>query len=178
MILGRGNIASIIEDRKGFIFFACGESNRNELTHNRKITEINKLLNIYFSNHPDRMFVYFSGLNIYYQDKIKRNDYTEHKLHVEDCIKASIENYCIIRLGSITWGDNPNTLLNVLKRKVKEDENYIGEPVYRYLNSKEEVRHWCNMVPEKGKHEMNITGRMVFVPDLINEIKQGLYENM
>jgi hypothetical protein len=158
MILGRGNIASIIEDRKGFIFFACGESNRNELTH--------------------RMFVYFSGLNIYYQDKIKRNDYTEHKLHVEDCIKASIENYCIIRLGSITWGDNPNTLLNVLKRKVKEDENYIGEPVYRYLNSKEEVRHWCNMVPEKGKHEMNITGRMVFVPDLINEIKQGLYENM
>lgn len=173
MIIGRGNIAKIIDDREGFIFFACGESNRMQFNEDRGAKELYRLVKFI---HMNKMLVYFSGLNIYYKDALKRSEYTEHKLRMEAFVKKQ-ENYCIVRLGSITWGDNPNTLVNVLREKTSDNPNYIGEPVFRYLNTKEEIKHWCNMIPEKGKHEMNITGRMVFVPDLINEIKQGKYEN-
>jgi hypothetical protein len=168
-IVGSGSIASVIEDREGFTFFACGESNRFEFSQQRAGNEMLRFCRFI---HEPTMLVYFSGLNIYYKDSVKRNDYTQHKLNMEAFVKKQ-DNYCIIRLGSIMWGDNPNTLLNALKSKIKDNPEYLGEPVYRYLNSKEEVAHWCNMIPEKGKHEMNITGRLVFVPDLVKEIKEG-----
>lgn len=167
MIIGTGNIAKIIDDRDGFIFFACGESNRFEFNEDRGAKELYRFAKLV---HKKAMLVYFSGLNIYYKDAIKRNDYTEHKLRMEAFVKKQ-DNYCIIRLGSITWGDNQNTLLNALKRQIELNPDYEGEPVYRYLNTKEEIIHWCNMIPETGKHEMNITGRMVFVPDLVKELK-------
>lgn len=166
-IIGRGSIASVIDDRDGFIFFACGESNRFEFTQDRADKELLRFCRYLFT---DKMLVYFSGLNIYYKDAIKRNDYTEHKLRMEAFVKKQ-DSYCIIRLGSITWGDNPNTLLNALKRQIELNPDYEGESVYRYLNTKEEIKHWCNMIPEIGKHEMNITGRLVWVPDLVKELK-------
>ena len=36
------------------------------------------------------------------------------------------ENYNIIRIGNITWGTNPNTFLNYIKNKMKNNKR---EPV-------------------------------------------------
>lgn len=169
MILGRGTIASIIPDREGFLFFACGESNRFPLTLDRKLDERLRIIDCSIKNPG--MFVYFSGLNIYYQGD-KREDYTIHKIEMESLVKEHFENYCIFRLGSVTWGDNPNTLVNSIKKQLNEG-NCNPRPVYRYLHTKEELIHWINLIPEKGKHEMNVTGKMVWVPDLVEMIKNG-----
>lgn len=165
MVIGRGAIASIINDRSGFIFYANGASNRKPLTQNVIDKEIKEVLS--YSKSQD-MFVYFSGLNIYYKDG-GRKDYTEFKLMMEELVKKNFTNYCIFRIGSITWGDNPNTIVNYLKN------NPLAElkDVYRYLHTKEELQHWMDLIPEKGKHEMNVTGRMIKPIDILKEIKDG-----
>lgn len=172
MILGRGSIASVIPDREGFIFFANGESNRRPLTEELKREEFNRICS-YVRESQNSMFVYISGLNIYYKEGDGRSEYTEHKLEMEQHVKNLFPSYCIIRLGSIIWGDNPNTLVNALKTKVANEPNYIGSPVYRYLHTKEELTHWFGMIPRYGKHEMNITGKLTWVPDLVEQIKRG-----
>lgn len=171
MIIGRGSIAQVIPDREEFIFFAAGESNRFELTEER--AHIEKLKISAWIESRDQMFVYISGLNIYYPENDRRSEYTDHKMHMEDLIKNNFENYTIIRLGSITWGDNPNTLLNSLKSQIASDSNFEGRPVYRYLHSKQELTHWFGMIPRFGKHEMNVTGKLTWVPDLVEKIKRG-----
>lgn len=169
MIIGRGNIASIIPDREGFIFFACGESNRYDLTHERAEKELKRLLKC----DRDKMLVYFSGLNLYYPDVQGRTDYLKHKMWMEAIVRYGFPNYCIMRLGTITWGDNPNSLINYIRRELKEKGECSVRPGYRYINTKEEIQHWINLIPTRGKHEMNITGRMLWVPDLVEMIKKG-----
>lgn len=169
MIIGRGAIASIIQDREGFIFFAAGESNRFPFTEERGRAEEREIQDI-FINSPKSMFVYFSGLNIYYPDG-GRSEYTKHKLRMEALVKGIFPDYCIIRLGSITWGDNPNTLINYIKNKIKETGDCEAKEVYRYLHTKEELQHWFGMIPTSGKHEMNVTGKMVWMPDLVKTLK-------
>lgn len=167
MIIGRGSIASILIDREEFIFFANGISNRLQTTQELKEKEKNEILE--FIN-TEKMFVYFSGLNIYYTPEL---EYTKHKIEMEEIIKNNFKNYCIFRIGSITWGDNPNTLVNFFRNKLKNDEYFEIQNAYRYLHTKEEIQHWIELIPKKGKHEMNVTGRMIKVIDLIEEIKQN-----
>lgn len=169
MILGRGTIASIIPDREDFIFFACGESNRFELTSYRKSVERERILSHIDTN---KMFVYISGLHIYYPDG-GRSDYNTHKLCMEETVKNNFRNYCIFRLGSVTWGDNPNTIVNFMKQQIAINPEFKGREVFRYLHSKEELQHWFSMIPSQGKHEMNVTGKMAWVPDLVEQIKRG-----
>lgn len=169
MVLGRGTIAGIIPDRENFIFFACGESNRTELTYAKRRSEAEKILSW---QGTDKMFVYFSGLNIYYPDG-GRGEYTQHKLDMECIVRSTFQNYCIFRLGSVTWGDNPNTIINFIKNELKQKGTCEAKPVYRYLHTKHELNHWLTMIPEKGKHEMNVTGQLTWVPDLVEMIKRN-----
>lgn len=170
MILGRGSIASVITDREGFIFFACGESNRFELTDERKQREIQRILDC----DRDKMFVYISGLNIYYPESERRSEYTDHKLNCERIVKETFENYCIFRIGSITWGDNPNTIYNFIRNKIRETGDCEIRNVYRYFHTQKELNHWFGLIKEKGKHEMNVTGQMVWLPDFVEQMKNEL----
>ena len=86
---------------------------------------------------------------------------------MENTIRNRFENYCIMRIGNITWGDNPNTLINYLSNDQSRVEN-----TYRYLLDKKELQHWITMIPPRGMHEMNVTGRAVYIPDLIKEINE------
>ena len=167
MIIGRGVVASIIKDKPEYIYFACGFSNREKLTEEIKNSEREKILK---HEETDKMFVYFSGLNIYFAPE---TEYTKFKVEMENLIKERFKNYCILRFGSVTWGDNPNTLVNFFRNKVTNNEELVIQDVYRYINDKEDLTHWISMIPEIGKHEMNVTGRRIKVIDLIEEIKQG-----
>lgn len=164
MVIGRGTISQVIKDRDGFIFYANGCSNRTPLTNEQKAKEFEEVSSY---RRTKDMFVYVSGLNIYYSD----SEYTKHKLGMEEFVKNHFSNYCIFRLGSVTWGDNPNTLVNF----IKNNPNAEAQQAYRYLHTKEELAHWFSMIPKQGKHEMNVTGKMVWMPDVIEEIKQGKY---
>jgi hypothetical protein len=168
MILGRGTIANIIDDRDDFVFFACGESNRFELTTERAERERMRILEC----ERDKMFVYFSGLNIYYHESQRRGSYTEHKVQMENLVKQTFENYCIFRIGSVTWGNNPNTILNFIKKRIAETGDCDVQNVYRYFHTKKELKHWIANIPKTGKHEMNVTGKMVWIPSLVEKLKK------
>lgn len=150
MIIGNGDIASVLTDREDFTFFACGVSDSSERSEKEFNREIFKLL----EQDPNKRLVYFSSLSIYYKD----TPYTRHKRKIENIIKAGFEKYCIIRIGNITWGKNPNTILN----HFKNNPNAEIQEGYRYLIEKEEFLHWINLIPNFNT-EMNLTGTLTTI---------------
>ena len=161
MVVGNGDIASVIKDRGNITFFVSGVSDSKETRRKEFDREIDLLM-----DQPRlRHLVYVSTLAIYYSDSA----YVRHKLHMEQIIRANFKSYTIFRIGNITWGDNPNTLINYLKYHPEAEIR----PVYRYLLSKEEFTHWLTMVRVGEKDEMNVTGKCVFVPDLAEDIKNS-----
>src|SRR3990167_4350739 len=107
MIIGNGDIASVLPDRKDLLYFAAGVSNSSETRGSEYEREKNLLLEQDKTKH----IVYFSTLAVFYS----KTRYTEHKQYMEYLIKDNFKHWTIIRLGNITWGKNPNTLINYLK---------------------------------------------------------------
>lgn len=165
MIYGSGDIASILTHKYGYNFFACGVSNRKPITDAECQRELNAILN----TSKQGMFVYISTLSIYYAD----TPYTRHKLEMEQLIKDNKRDYAIVRVGNITWGNNPNTLINYLRNKIAKGEEYKVLDEYRYLIDEEDFLHWVDLIPTKGKHEMNITGKRLKVSEIAQLIKDG-----
>lgn len=167
MILGTGDIATALEDRSDITFFASGVSNSREYKDETFRRESNLLMEQERNIH----LVYFSTLSIYYS----KSPYVLHKLNMEYLVKTHFKTYTIVRLGNILWGSNENTLINYLKGKVSEHDTVLIHNTYRYLISKEEFKHWMKLIPVGIQNEMNITGKMVWVPDLFKDIQDGKY---
>lgn len=153
MIVGNGDIASVLTPKAGVIYFASGVSNSNEIRESEFEREYQLLIR---QNSTSRI-VYFSTLSIYYKD----TPYTRHKKRMEGAVKTNFRKYCIVRLGNITWGKNPNTLLNFLKA----NPNAERRNEYRYLIDEDYFLHWINMIPNFNT-EMNLTGTIINVKDL------------
>lgn len=168
MIIGHGDIATALHDREDVIFFASGVSNSKETNPGPYQRELSLLMKQDKAKH----IVYFSSLCIYYL----KTEYARHKRIMENTIRNHWNSYTIIRLGNIDWGNNPNTLINYLKR----NPNATVQNVNRHIVSLGEFWYWLDMIPVPGKNEMNIPGRMVFVPDLMKELhpaKQDIEPN-
>lgn len=153
MILGRGDIASVLTDKPDRIYFASGVSN-SSCTDWHEFQREKKLL---LEQNRFQRLVYFSSLCIYYSD----TPYSKHKLQMEAMAKRTFNEYTIIRLGNITWGKNPNTLINYLSINPQAER----KDVYRYLIDKDEFLHWMDMIPDFNT-EMNITGKLTNVKTL------------
>jgi len=162
-IHGRGDIASVITDKDGYIFYCNGVSNRLPLTKDAMAKEVTEVS----STPKDSMFVYISTLSIYYSN----SEYTQHKMRMEAIIQKNFPNYCIFRIGNIKWGDNPNTLINKLGSDIYHKRPLQIKDEYRYIIDKEEFRHWISMIPQTGKHEMNVTGQRFKVRTIVEQIK-------
>jgi hypothetical protein len=161
MIIGKGDVASAIIDREDVTFFASGVSNStctNPKDYDREIHLLQKM-------PKDRHLVYFSSLCIYYS----HSWYGIHKRNVEKLIIGYFDSYTIIRLGNISWGTNPNTLINYLKAHPEAEI----QKVYRHIIDKEEFQYWLNMIPVGQKNEMNIPGVRWWVPDLVSTMKRN-----
>lgn len=164
MIEGKGDIASVLPDRNDLLFFAAGVSNSQEDKETEYLRE-----RIRLSNMPrDQRIVYFSTLSVFYKD----TRYTQHKRFMENLIKSTYEKHTIIRIGNITWGDNPNTLINNIRNKIKNNEPFEIKDEYRYLVDKDEFLHWINLIPDWNT-EMNITGQRMKVIDIVNKYCYG-----
>lgn len=153
MILGNGDIASVLTDRPDLVYMASGCSNSQNVTYADFIRERELILQ-YQNNH----IVYFSSLCIYYSD----STYAQYKRDMEYLIQKVCESYTIVRIGNITWGSNPNTLLNYLKahpEAERRDET-------RYLVDKDEFLHWIGKIKTGTKDIMNITGKMINVKNI------------
>ncbi len=155
-IIGNGDIASVLPERPGLLFFASGVSNSGETRESEYEREAVLLGNQDRNAH----LVYFSSLSIFY----KRSRYVDHKRQMEYFVRSKFDQHTIVRLGNITWGNNPHTLINYLR--AHPEAKILDE--YRYIVGKEEFLHWINMIPS-WNCEMNIPGRMMKVVDVVKE---------
>lgn len=160
MIVGSGDIASVLPNKEGIIYFASGVSNSQETRESEYCREINLLL----EQDRDSRLVYFSSLCIYYA----QTRYAFHKCQMEKIVRAEFPAWTIIRLGNITWGDNPHTLINHLQHR-----NQAGLPLEiqdtdRYIVDKPEFLHWINLIP-CWNTEINIPGRKLSVRQIVDQ---------
>lgn len=165
-IIGGGDIASILHrvDPKGLTFFASGVSNSQETDENEYQREERLLLSQDRKSH----LVYFSSLCV-----LNTNTrYAYHKRRMENNVKYFFRQHTIIRLGNITWGKNPNTIINFFRNKLSSGEKLEIKEGYRHLVNEEELIYWLNQIPEWNA-EMNITGRLIKISDIPTEIFFG-----
>lgn len=166
MIIGNGDIASVLTDIPDRLYFVSGVSSGTETRESEFKRETDLLLEQDKSKH----IVYCSSLCVFYSD----TPYAKHKRNMEKLIRDNFKHYAILRLGNITWGKNPKTLLNFIFNKIKNNQPFEIKDAYRYLVDKEDFLHWVELIPE-WNCEMNIPGKRMKVKEIvehINELKE------
>src|ERR1017187_5555025 len=103
MILGHGDIGSVLKDRPDRLYFASGVSNSQETDENEYQRETDLLPKQDKAAH----IVYFSSLIVFYGN----TRYAQHKRRMEAITKHHFKTYTIVRLGNIDWGKNPHTII-------------------------------------------------------------------
>ena len=159
-IVGNGDIASVLEPREGFLYFASGVSNSME----ERESEYQREKDLLLSQPRDKHLVYIGSLCIFYSD----TRYAQHKREMEQLVKDNFDPHTILRLGNITWGDNPHTLINYFRRQ-KE----LGLPLEirheeRFICDRKEFDYWVSRIPEHSC-EINIPGRKMKIIDIVKE---------
>lgn len=156
MIIGEGDIASVLPDRDDLLFFASGVSNSQETRE----AEYGRELDLLLEQNPDAHIVYFSSLAVL--DGTSR--YIQHKREMEVTVKREFDSYTIVRIGNITWGTNPNTLINYLRAHPEAERR----DEYRYVVDQDEFLYWIGKIPEWNM-EMNIPGKRMKVEQIYDE---------
>lgn len=160
MIIGNGDVASVLPDRGDLLFFASGVSNSQETRESEFRRERDLLLS--FTDDPRRL-VYFSTLSTLYKD----SPYTQHKKQMEQLVKL-FPKWCIVRIGNIDWGTNPHTIINHFRLQKARGEKLRIEKTYRYVVSKPEFLYWVSLIPN-WNYEMNIPGRRMTIKQIVDE---------
>ena len=167
MIVGNGHLSNSIEDRDDVVFFAAGVSDSSCHDRVKFQREIDLLCDQDVKSH----LVYFSGHNIY----TKSTPYANHKKDMEALVKKRFFSYTIVRLGVCDWLTTPTTIINHYKEIIKTGRPivYNSDDMIRHILTLKDFKYWLSLIRVGEKEEMNITGRMITVPELIEEIKQG-----
>lgn len=160
MIIGNGDIASVLQDRDDLIYFASGVSNSQE-TRGSEFRREKDLLFDQIDKH--KKIVYFGSLSILYAD----TPYTKHKRKMEQYVQMFPE-WAIIRIGNISWGTNPHTLINHFKLQKARGEPLEIRDTFRYIVDKDEFLYWVGMIPNFNC-EMNITGKRMTIQQIVDE---------
>ncbi len=157
MIVGNGDLASVLQDNPKKLFFASGVSNSSE---DREF-QYEREKNLLKFQRKDLQIVYFSSLAVFTTD----TRYFRHKLEMENLVKE-FPHYAIVRIGNISWGDNPNTLINSMRYRLHNKLELNVRDEYRYIVDEEEFLYWVGLLPE-WNCEMNITGKRMKVWDVV-----------
>jgi nucleoside-diphosphate-sugar epimerase len=160
VIVGNGDIASVLPDRDDLIFFASGVSNSKE-TRTAEFSREKELLFSQVDEH--KKIVYFSSLSIFYSD----TPYAKHKRKMEQYVRM-FPQWCIIRIGNITWGTNPHTIINHFREQKARGEPLEIQDTYRYVVDKDEFLYWVGMIPDFNV-EMNIPGKRMTIKQIVDE---------
>ncbi|MAG60142.1 hypothetical protein CMO96_05150 [Candidatus Woesebacteria bacterium] len=161
-VVGSGDIAQVLQEaNKDVLFFASGVSNSSELRESEYRRERDLLL----EQDKTKRLVYFSSLSIFYAD----TRYTRHKEEMEQMVKDNFPDYCIVRIGNIVWGKNPNTLINAMRNQVKAGDPLEIRDTTRYIVDKDEFLHWIGLIPHDFNCEINVPGRRMKVAEVVKE---------
>lgn len=170
MIIGSGDIASVLQDREGAVFFASGVSN-SQSTNEEQFYREAKLLVKTINANKDKCLFYFSSLQLSVYGK-KMNPYLNHKGLMETFIRQDCINFNIIRIGNISWGSNPHTFINYFRNCIGKGLPYKVLDEHRYIISKEELLLLTNNLPLTGKNTISVTGRIIKVQTIVDELIQ------
>ena len=122
MVVGTGLLATIFKAYKTsdeVLIFASGVSNSKETKQEAFYREID-LLKTTIASYPKAKIVYFSTVSIT-DPSVNQSAYVQHKLTIEKYIKATAEQYLILRVSNVVGAKgNPNTIMNFLVSAVKE----------------------------------------------------------
>ena len=165
MIIGKGSIARVLEDRDDLVFFASGVSNSSCKDEKEYQREFNLLKTV----PTDQHVVYFSNLGIYY----KEDRYTQHKKEIEEYIRNNYKSYTIVRIEVCEWVTTPHTILNFFKNQLNQGIEPIIQDTTRYVLSLDEFLYWVRMIKFGIRNEMNILGRKMTVAKIVEAIKQN-----
>ena len=166
MIIGNGDIATALREipkqteRKNWIYFASGVSNSQEKRESEYEREIKLLL----KQDKNKHLVYISSLCVFYSN----SRYAKHKKQMEKLIKDNFERFTIMRFGTITWGNNPHTLINFFRYQKKRGKKLTIRDTYRYIVDKDEFLHWIRLIPD-WDCEMNVTGKRMKVKEIVRK---------
>ena len=163
MIVGHGDIASVLNDRHGVIFFASGVSNSAETSPAEFNKEHNLLENVWHNVDPDMCLFYFSTITKYEKD----SPYLRHKSEMEMHIRNLWKYYCILRIGNITWGKNPNTFLNKMRLMKFRGEQLNIRDEYKYMITQKDLGVLTDCLPTYGQFEICAFSYMSKVKDLL-----------
>lgn len=165
MIIGSGDIAKVITDRNEFTFFCSGVSNSLET----RASEFKRERDLLLTTHRNNTLVYFSTLSIYFKD----SPYTAHKRAMEALIQKTFPSYIILRLGNITWGNNPNTFINYFKKQLKAGKKIKTTNDLKYLLTKQEFTYHIENLRPNSKMTINIMGIPMTPKQVLNILKDG-----
>ncbi len=156
MVIGDGDLASVLPRKRNLVFFASGVSD-SQCTDER---EYDREMRLLMRQDERKHLVYFSSLATLFSN----TRYMQHKRHMETLVKERFLTWTIVRIGNITWGKNPHTLINYLRAhpeaEVKDE--------YRYIVDQDEFLYWIGLIPDFSV-EMNIPGRRLKVQEVVNE---------
>ena len=96
-----------------------------------------------------------------------------HKINIENYIRNNFQYYTIVRIEVCEWVKNETTILNVFKKKIKNNEEIIIQDTTRYVLSLDEFLYWISLIKPYTKNEMNILGRKMKIIEIVDEIKKG-----
>jgi hypothetical protein len=165
MIIGKGSIARVLEDRDDLVFFASGVSNSSCKDEKEYQREFNLLKTV----PTDQHVVYFSNLGIYY----KEDRYTQHKKEIEEYIRNNYKSYTIVRIEVCEWVTTPHTILNFFKTQLNQGIEPVIQDTTRYILSLDEFLYWIRMIKSGIRNEMNILGKKMTISEIVEDIKQN-----
>lgn len=160
VVVGSGDIASVLPDTDRFLFFASGVSNSQEKRDDEYLREKDLLLQQDRREH----LVYFGSLSIFYG----AGRYVQHKRSMERLVKSQFKCNTIVRLGNIAWGTNPHTIINHLQNQVDQGETVDIQDTERYVVDLPEFLHWIDKIPP-WNCEMNIPGRRLTIKEIYEQ---------
>lgn len=173
MIIGNGDMAEALKplDRDDVLFFASGVSNSKCEDLRGFQRERDLFDGVYQANGINLHRVYFSSLSIYYSNSL----YAQHKRAMEDRVTWGQWTYTIIRLGNITWGSNPNTIINHFRNCYAKGEQPDLQDTYRHVVSRQEFGYWINKIRVGENDIMNIPGEFIHVKEIWRRVQNGEY---
>ena len=140
---------------------ASGVSNSGE----KRESEYEREKKLLLSQDKNKHLVYFGSLSIFYNPNTM---YAQHKKKMEELVRKNFKHYTIVRIGNITWGKNPHTLINFFKGEKKKGHKLVIQNTYRYLVDKKEFLYWIDLIPD-WNCELNVAGQWLKVSQIVKK---------
>src|SRR5690348_4184944 len=159
MIIGSGNIAKCLTDRRGAIFFASGVSN----SRCKDIKEFEREYNLLQNIPCDQCIFYFTSISA-----IEGNEqYHKHKRLMENAVKRWFPQHVILRIGNLIGDTNPNTFINYIKNRQAQGLSVEIRDELKYMIDGATLNMLCQTLPLDQKIELTIATKIAKVKDLL-----------